>query len=74
MADVQPLQAIHYALDHVGGLPPVVAPPYDVIEGVMDCLQGLDVGHGSAEANNAPGRPVTRPRALLYRRKPKSVV
>ena len=32
MADVQPLQAIHYALDHVGGLPPVVAPPYDVID------------------------------------------
>ena len=32
MADVQPLNALHYALDHVGGLPPVVAPPYDVID------------------------------------------
>jgi uncharacterized protein (DUF1015 family) len=32
VADVQPLQALHYALDHVGGLPPVVAPPYDVID------------------------------------------
>ncbi len=32
VADVQPLHALHYALDHVGGLPPVVAPPYDVID------------------------------------------
>ncbi|MEO8686958.1 MAG: DUF1015 domain-containing protein [Solirubrobacteraceae bacterium] len=32
MADVQPLHALHYALDRVGGLPPVVAPPYDVID------------------------------------------
>jgi uncharacterized protein (DUF1015 family) len=32
VADVQPLQAVHYSLDHVGGLPPVVAPPYDVID------------------------------------------
>ena len=27
VADVQPLNALHYALDRVGGLPPVVAPP-----------------------------------------------
>ena len=32
VADVQPLHALHYALDHVGGLAPVVAPPYDVID------------------------------------------
>jgi uncharacterized protein (DUF1015 family) len=32
VADVQPLNALHYALDRVGGLPPVVAPPYDVID------------------------------------------
>ena len=32
MADVQPLHALHYSLDHVGGLQPVVAPPYDVID------------------------------------------
>ena len=32
MADVQPFQALHYSLDHVGGLQPVVAPPYDVID------------------------------------------
>ncbi len=32
MAEVQPLHALHYALDRVGGLPPVVAPPYDVID------------------------------------------
>ncbi len=32
MADVQPLHALHYALDRVGGLSPVVAPPYDVID------------------------------------------
>ncbi|MGH2835383.1 MAG: DUF1015 domain-containing protein [Solirubrobacteraceae bacterium] len=31
MADVQPLRALHYALDRTGGLQPVVAPPYDVI-------------------------------------------
>ena len=31
MADVQPLRALHYALDKTGGLQPVVAPPYDVI-------------------------------------------
>jgi uncharacterized protein (DUF1015 family) len=32
VADVRPLYALHYALDRVGGLPPVVAPPYDVID------------------------------------------
>jgi len=32
VADVQPLNALHYALERVGGLPPVVAPPYDVID------------------------------------------
>ncbi len=31
MADVQPLRALHYALEKTGGLQPVVAPPYDVI-------------------------------------------
>ncbi len=32
MADVQPLRALHYQLDVVGGLPAVAAPPYDVID------------------------------------------
>ena len=32
MADVQPLQALHYDLSRVGGLQPVAAPPYDVID------------------------------------------
>src|SRR5215211_5216043 len=32
MADVQTLHALYYALDRVGGLAPVVAPPYDVID------------------------------------------
>jgi uncharacterized protein (DUF1015 family) len=32
VADVSPLHALHYALDRVGGLEPVVAPPYDVID------------------------------------------
>ncbi len=31
MADIDPLQALHYALEQTGGLQPVVAPPYDVI-------------------------------------------
>src|SRR5262245_6096955 len=31
MADVRPLRALHYNLAAVGGLDPVVAPPYDVI-------------------------------------------
>ncbi|MDE3131314.1 MAG: DUF1015 domain-containing protein [Acidobacteriota bacterium] len=31
MADVQPLRALHYALEKTGGLQPVVAPPYDVL-------------------------------------------
>jgi uncharacterized protein (DUF1015 family) len=31
MADVQPLRALHYALEKTGGLQPVVAPPYDVV-------------------------------------------
>ncbi len=43
MADVQPLHALHYDLDRVGGLQPVVAPPYDVID---------------AEQRAAPGRPL----------------
>ena len=32
MADVQPFRALHYDRDRVGGLQPVVAPPYDVID------------------------------------------
>ena len=32
MADVQPLHAVHYDLDRVGGLAAVASPPYDVID------------------------------------------
>ena len=32
MADVQPLRALHYDLGRTGGLQPVAAPPYDVID------------------------------------------
>jgi uncharacterized protein (DUF1015 family) len=32
MADVRPFKALHYDRDRVGGLQPVVAPPYDVID------------------------------------------
>jgi len=32
MADVEPLQALHYDLERTGGLQDVVAPPYDVID------------------------------------------
>jgi len=32
MADVQPIQALHYDLDEVGSLDAVAAPPYDVID------------------------------------------
>src|SRR3954471_20301764 len=32
MANVQPLKAAHYDLSRVGGLQPVAAPPYDVID------------------------------------------
>jgi uncharacterized protein (DUF1015 family) len=32
MADVQPLRALHYDLTRTGGLQPVAAPPYDVID------------------------------------------
>jgi uncharacterized protein (DUF1015 family) len=32
MATVEPFRALHYDLDRVGGLQPVVAPPYDVID------------------------------------------
>ena len=32
MAEVLPLQALHYDLDKVGALDDVVAPPYDVID------------------------------------------
>src|SRR6478752_2407604 len=32
MADVEPLHALHYDLSKVGGLQPVAAPPYDVID------------------------------------------
>jgi uncharacterized protein (DUF1015 family) len=32
MADVQPFSALHYDLARVGGLQPVAAPPYDVID------------------------------------------
>src|SRR5919202_649204 len=39
MADVQPLRALHYDLARVGGLQPVAAPPYDVI----DAAQGAEL-------------------------------
>jgi uncharacterized protein (DUF1015 family) len=32
MATIEPFRALHYDLDRVGGLQPVVAPPYDVID------------------------------------------
>ncbi|HTE59178.1 MAG TPA: DUF1015 domain-containing protein, partial [Solirubrobacteraceae bacterium] len=32
MADITPLHALHYDLDRTGGLAPVAAPPYDVID------------------------------------------
>ncbi len=32
MAEVSPFRALHYDRDRVGGLQPVVAPPYDVID------------------------------------------
>ena len=32
MAEIQPLRALRYDLDKTGGLQPVVAPPYDVID------------------------------------------
>jgi uncharacterized protein (DUF1015 family) len=32
MADISAFKALHYDLDRVGGLQPVVAPPYDVID------------------------------------------
>jgi uncharacterized protein (DUF1015 family) len=32
MAEIQPLRALRYELDKTGGLDPVVAPPYDVID------------------------------------------
>ena len=32
MAEIQAFRALHYDLDRVGGLAPVVAPPYDVID------------------------------------------
>ena len=35
MADVRPLNALHYDLDAVGSLQDVVAPPYDVIDAAM---------------------------------------
>ncbi len=35
MADVRPINALHYDLDVVGSLQDVVAPPYDVIDTAM---------------------------------------
>jgi len=35
MAEIQPLQALHYDLAKTGGLQSVVAPPYDVIDAEM---------------------------------------
>ncbi|HZH23732.1 MAG TPA: DUF1015 domain-containing protein [Solirubrobacteraceae bacterium] len=32
MADITPMHALHYDLDRTGGLAPVTAPPYDVID------------------------------------------
>jgi len=35
MATIEPFRALHYDRDRVGGLQPVVAPPYDVIDGTQ---------------------------------------
>ena len=64
MADVSPLHALHYALDRVGGLQPVVAPPYDVIDAAQRAELAarspynvveidLPQGNGDAYANAA---------------------
>ena len=35
MAAVEPLRALHYDVDRLGGLQDVLAPPYDVIDGAQ---------------------------------------
>src|SRR5436190_9962956 len=35
MAEIEPLRALRYDLDKIGGLQDVVAPPYDVIDAEM---------------------------------------
>ena len=66
MADVQPLRALHYALDRVGGLQPVVAPPYDVIDPEQRAAPGGPLALQRRRDRPPPAR--RRPRPLRPRR------
>ena len=67
VADVQPLNALHYALDRVGGLPPVVAPPYDVIDAELRARLAARSPYNVVEIDLPQGR--RRPRPLRPRRR-----
>ena len=61
-------------VDHVVGRRDDGRQAADAVERVVEGVERLDVGHGAAEANNVPPPPRRSGQALLYRRKPKSVV
>ena len=76
MADVRPLNALHYDLDAVGSLQDVVAPPYDVIDAgdaagaarALALQRGRDRPAQALRRDRAAGR---GPRAIPTRARPR---
>ena len=77
MAEIEPLQALHYNLAVTGGLQPVVAPPYDVIDAeqraVLAARSPYNVVH--IDLPQGDGDPYAHAAAILERwRKDDAVV
>ena len=53
---IEPLRALHYDLDRVGGLQPVVAPPYDVIDAAQRAALLRRSPHNVVEIDLPAGR------------------
>ena len=69
MADVRPLNALHYDLDAVGSLQDVVAPPYDVIDagGAPSCCGARPTTRSRSTCPSHTARPGPRNRGRPLR-------
>jgi uncharacterized protein (DUF1015 family) len=71
MADVRPLQALHYNLSAVPSLADVVAPPYDVIDSARRA-ELIDRSPFNVVELDLPPRPMAAIRTRTPRRRSRS--
>ncbi|MHB8656750.1 MAG: DUF1015 domain-containing protein [Solirubrobacteraceae bacterium] len=69
MAEIQPLRALHYDLARTGGLQPVTAPPYDVIDAEQRAELESSSPHNVVRIDlpQADGDPYAHAAELLHR-------